>query len=55
MQRKLTKTKVYYKLFTPSEKETSSKPLKVAAAKKNVKPGCQVWIQLASINVFYSM
>ena len=45
MQRKLTKTKVYYRLFTPSEKETSRKPLKVKAAKK-------VWISSLDTTFF---
>ena len=39
MQRRFMQTKVYYKLFHSAEKETSHKPLKVAAIKE-VFPKC---------------
>ena len=52
--RRLVQTKVYYKLRYFVWKETSHKPLKVAAA-KNLSRVCIILIQLASMNAFYYM
>ena len=48
MQRRLTQTKVYYKHFYSAWKETSHKPLKVAATKKSFSKVYISLIQLAS-------
>ena len=43
MQRRLIQTKAYYKLFCSVWKETSRKPLKVAAAKKSFPSVCTIY------------
>ena len=54
METRLMQTKVHYKFFYSVGTETTHKPSKVAAS-KNVPPECMLWIQLASMNVFYSI
>ena len=54
MQGTLIQTKVYHTFFHFVWKETTHKPLKVAAAKP-FSPVCMLLVQLASMNVFYSM
>ena len=48
-------TKIYYNHFYSVSKETFYKPLKVAELQKSLSQVCISLIQLASMNVFYSM
>ena len=54
MQKRLQQTKVYHTFSYFVWKETTRKPLKVTAAKAAF-PSVYGMLQLASINVFYSM
>ena len=55
MQRRLKQTKVYHMFFYFFRKETIHKPLKVAAANTLFFNVYVIGIQLASMNMFYSM
>ena len=52
MQKRLKQTKVYHAFSYFVWKETTHKPVKVAAA---ISPVCMLLVQLASMNVFHSM
>ena len=53
MQRRLIQIKVHYMFFDSVQTETTHKYSKGVAA-KNFSPECMFWIQLVSMNVFYS-
>ena len=54
MSKRLMKTKVYASLFTMSEKKELTN-LQKSQLLKAFTPVCMLLIQLASVNVFYSM
>ena len=54
MQRRLIQTKVNYNSFHSVSKEMTRKSPKVAAS-KTFPPVYMLWIQLASVKVFYSI
>ena len=54
MKERLIQTKVHYKFFLLVQIGTTHKHSKVAAI-KSFSPMCMLWMQLASINIFYYM
>ena len=54
MQSRLIPTKIYYKVFLLSEKKQPTN-LQIKQLQKSLSPVCMLLVQLASMNISYSM